>query len=139
MITAKIIQDLAGLNNLDRLIPGRASNMARQMAEDARDIVKSSWSGRSPSAPGDPPAVVSGRLDRSIVAEGSSEGGGLMGILSGKGSKILWSVKATVEHGIYQEVGTNRMDPRPYLSPAVEIVSSRLGDYAKTVFEIRIS
>lgn len=136
MITARAIKDLSGLDTLDRIIPGRASKMAQKMAEDARDIVRAHWSSTSPSPPGQPPAVVSGRLDASIEVDSSSEGGGgVLGLLGGK-SKYYFAVRAEAKHGMFQELGTVKMEARPFLAPAVEIVASRVGDYAKTVFEM---
>jgi len=60
------------------------------------------------SAPGDPPAVDSGRLRQSIVAL--------------KVDQFRWRVGTNVEYALYLEFGTRRMAPRPFLRPAAEKV-----------------
>jgi phage gpG-like protein len=60
------------------------------------------------SAPGDPFATDTGRLRASIThALGRDERG------------LYARVGTDVEYGAYLELGTSRMDPRPYLRPAL--------------------
>lgn len=58
------------------------------------------------SAPGDPPAVNTGRLRQSITALQISPG--------------RWRVGTNVEYAIFLEWGTRKMAPRPFMRPAVE-------------------
>lgn len=57
------------------------------------------------SAPGDPPAVDTGRLRQSITALKITPG--------------HWRVGTNVEYAIYLEFGTRRVAPRPFFRPAV--------------------
>jgi len=83
----------------------------RKCARNLRDTclfleghIKKSF-GKSPSAPGEPPGVISGTLKRSITNE--VEG------LTGR-------VGTNVEYGKYLELGTEHIAPRPFLRPALE-------------------
>ncbi|BDP42923.1 hypothetical protein DAETH_28920 [Deinococcus aetherius] len=60
------------------------------------------------SAPGDPPAVDTGRLRQSIVA---------LKIAPGR-----WRVGTNVEYAFWLEFGTRRIAPRPFMRPAAEKV-----------------
>ena len=65
------------------------------------------------SAPGEPPAVITGRLMNSITAEAI-------------GSGLTFEVGPTVNYGRYLEQGTKnkdgstKMDARPFMGPALE-------------------
>jgi HK97 gp10 family phage protein len=72
---------------------------------------KTSMSPNGPSAPGEPPAVDTGRLRASITHR--LEGGGY-------DSKTRGYVGTNVEYGPYLEFGTSRMAARPWLTPALE-------------------
>lgn len=58
------------------------------------------------SAPGDPPAVDTGRLRQSIVA---------LKIEPGR-----WRVGTNLEYALYLEFGTRRIAPRPFMRPAAD-------------------
>lgn len=58
------------------------------------------------SAPGEPPAPDIGNLKNSIEAT--------------QQRRLLWWVHDGVEYGLYLELGTSRMAPRPFMVPAVE-------------------
>lgn len=58
------------------------------------------------SAPGDPPAVNTGRLRQSITALKISPG--------------HWRVGTNVEYAIVLEFGSRRMAPRPFMRPAAD-------------------
>jgi len=59
------------------------------------------------SAPGQPPAVDTGRLWSSITADFRDDG-------------LTGEVGPTVFYGKYLELGTSRMAPRPFMEPALE-------------------
>lgn len=60
------------------------------------------------SAPGDAPAVDTGRLRQSIVAL--------------KVGDARWRVGTNVQYALYLEFGTRRMAPRPFIRPVIEKV-----------------
>lgn len=59
------------------------------------------------SAPGQPPAVQSGRLWNSITVAAMDSG-------------LSAEVGPTVNYGAYLEKGTKNMDPRPFMQPAFD-------------------
>ena len=86
---------------------------ATATAEDAKaSIIDGAISGSRhvASAPFDPPNRDSGELDESIH----------VGDLIETPGQIQTSVIVGAEHGIYLELGTSRMLPRPFLQPATE-------------------
>ena len=69
-----------------------------------------------PSEPGETPAIQTGTLRRSIIADILKDGGeyiGLVGPMATVGGKSL-------KYAYWLEFGTPRMRARPYLRPAVE-------------------
>ncbi len=64
----------------------------------------------SPSSPGEPPAVDTGRLRASVTHV--VEGGGFKAIKGFVGTNVVY--------GRYLEVGTSKIAPRPWLTPALE-------------------
>ena len=66
------------------------------------------YGGHQASAPGEPPANDTGHLTNSVSHRmtGPTEG----------------VVEVGAEYGVYLEMGTSRMAPRPFLGPAVEKV-----------------
>lgn len=119
-------KDIRALDLLERLLPGRADNMARTLAEDTKEFIHASWSAISPSQPGEAPAVVSGELDRSIHVE--------------RVGPTAHAVVVEANHGRYLEKGTVKMEARPFLTPAAMFVAEmKLGSRAKEVFKIGYS
>ncbi len=64
--------------------------------------------GTTPSAPGEPPARVSGELMDSVAYEVAD---------TGKGVSVM--VGAAASYALALEYGTRRMAPRPFLRPAL--------------------
>lgn len=88
------------------------SEMKRSMTgpKSGREYNRGRTRNRRPhraSAPGEPPAVDSGTLLNSIST------------LPG-GTEFEAVVTVGAEYGAYLEFGTRRMDPRPYVRPALE-------------------
>ncbi|HQM02115.1 MAG TPA: HK97 gp10 family phage protein [Ruminococcus flavefaciens] len=73
-----------------------------------RDI-KENMSPNSPSAPGEPPAVVTGRLRASITHRVQVESGEVAGY-----------VGTNVEYAPDLEFGTSKILPRPFMLPALQ-------------------
>lgn len=72
--------------------------------------------GHHPSAEGNPPAIDTGNLRRSITYNMISESEGEVG-----------SLQATAPYGFFLEVGTSRMPrPRPWLKPATDMSKEKI-------------
>jgi hypothetical protein len=71
------------------------------------------------SAPGQPPAVDLGYLVNSIATV--------------RVSKLTTAVVVYAEYGIYLEMGTVRMAPRPYLEPAFDENVAKIGGELKAI------
>ena len=75
-----------------------------------------------PSEPGETPAIQTGTLRRSIIADILKDGGeyiGLVGPMATVGRQSLKYAK-------WLELGTRKMKPRPYLRPAVEKLKRKI-------------
>ena len=80
----------------------------RQAAIFLESYIKKSF-GTSPSSPGEPPGVDTGRLRNSITHE-----------IEESLWDIIGRVGTNVEYGKWLELGTKDMSPRPYLRRAIE-------------------
>lgn len=65
------------------------------------------------SAPGEPPATDTGRLASSITVLKKGD---------------AWYAGTGEDYGLYLELGTRDMEPRPWLKPAAEHAAARLED-----------
>jgi HK97 gp10 family phage protein len=99
-----------------------------------RSISVGNKTGRSPSAPGQPPHVVTGTLRSSIGTQIIREPGkvrGFIGVRKGATSVGVGKGKTRMmipdSYGFYLEVGTSRMAARPFLRPTVTNNRARLG------------
>lgn len=52
--------------------------------------------------------------------------GALKGSISADVDGLSFEVGPTVEHGLYQELGTSEMPPQPYLAPAFDEVEPQI-------------
>ena len=68
------------------------------------------------SAPGEAPAVDTGNLKNSIVAEPVGDG------------TRNWMVSVGAEYAAYLELGTVDIEPRPYMRPAAEEANQQIED-----------
>lgn len=96
----------------------RASLLVRATALNVQAHAQASMSGskrgrqyrrHQASAPGEAPAIDTGTLFNSITVEVAGE--------------LSAAVGTNVEHGLHTEFGTSRMEPRPWLAPAMEAVA----------------
>ena len=87
----------------------------KESAEALRDELKADLGVRAgrPSAPGEPPAMDSGRLRDSVFAETDADG------LSAR-------VGSDLDYAAHLEFGTTRMAARPWLLPAFERMKPRI-------------
>jgi len=74
------------------------------------------------SKPGEPPAVDMGVLRASIMSDVSVKGKEVTGKVGPDIEHIAAKTEAgtDVEYGLYLEVGTSKMQPRPFLRPALK-------------------
>lgn len=112
------------LDRLIREIPGRADQVTAIAADLVVNDIRSHWSGHSPSAPGDSPAVASGELDASIVATKIAGG-----------DRPTYQVTGTAGHAVFLEKGTRKMARRPFIYPAMQRMRSELAGVFKLLFK----
>lgn len=108
---------LEGLEEVLAKIDREAEELARKQERGmtkacliVEAYAKEHMSPESPSSPGEPPAVVTGQLRASIGHQVVEEDGKVVGYVG---------VPAAVPYGEYLEFGTSRMQPRPFLNPAL--------------------
>lgn len=112
------------LTRIERNVEESTGEFLRDAAQWLVNDIRSNWSARSPSSRGNPPAVVTGNLDSSVVAESTGRDGG--GRFSNTVSAIRWYVRVDTSKGVdprnrggYGGVLENALN-RPYFAPAVE-------------------
>lgn len=90
--------------------------------EEAKRLIRSPKSGRTytrrgkrqqASAPGEPPASVTGRLLRSFRVKVDK-------------TRLIATVSANIRHAPWLEHGTRRMAPRPFMRPAARNVAKKV-------------
>ncbi len=117
-VTIKL--DTLKLDALILVLPDRASEIIRTATFDLEADIKLSISGPSPSAPGDPPGVVTGNLLNSINSEVSD---------------VQGVVNVGADYGIDLEFGTRKMAARPFVQPAVDRLSDNFDSYFDGFFD----
>ena len=123
--------EIVGLDDLEQQLKAKAEDIRRAQRrgiEKACLIVESyakeHMSPESPSAPGEPPAVVTGTLRASITHRLEEEDGDTVGY-----------VGTNVEYAPYLEFGTSRMAARPFMFPALETNRTNIVDAIKDELE----
>lgn len=102
---------------------GKALHLIERRAKEKLAETSHKRGTPTPSAPGDPPSLVSGALRRSIQVEGPAPTG-----------PISWEgrVGPTIEYGRIQELGGQAghatLPARPYLSPAFDDVMPEIAE-----------
>lgn len=119
-ITLKL--DTKKLDQLDKDVPGRADQIVRKLAFDWVRIARDNMSSTSPSAPGEPPGVVTGTLKNSINAEPVKPG--------------TWKLHDGTEYGAAQEFGTLTLPARPWFEPALREVADSAPEELKAVVNL---
>lgn len=80
------------------------------------------------SRPGEPPAIDTGILRASIMNEVELKGISVEGKV-GPDIELIAAkapVGTNVEYGYYLEIGTSKMEPRPFLRPAIKRTKSKV-------------
>ena len=80
------------------------------------------------SKPGEPPAVDTGILRASVMSEVKIKGSEITGKVGPDIEHIKEKTEAgtDVEYGLYLEVGTKNMQPRPFLRPALRRMKNKI-------------
>jgi len=135
MIKINIKKDLRGLDVMEKQIPKRIYNTTKELADQIADIIHKSWSESAPSSPGNPPAVVTGKLDRSVRVE--RQGRSLEGRFTSGKDAAIWAVLIGEKYAATLEHGGGSILPRPFVLPAALQVADGLPDAYREVFNIR--
>ena len=110
---------------------GATKEATKETAELLRDTIKEHWSVSAPSSPYDPPAERTGNLDSAVRV--SERGRDERGRFSSADSAAYYVTANAQDGDNYHgrgnygpplELGTEIMEPRPFMAPAVELVSS---------------
>lgn len=113
--TVVVRMDTSGLDKLLEQLPYRMTKATDVFVNAVADDIDANWSSSSPSAPGKPPAVVTGDLKRSRKITISSKWR----------TKNAFKLEFTAEHAGFLEYGTlnadgsTRMEARPFFRPAI--------------------
>ena len=129
MMKVRFVSDLTGINALDAGMQALTNEAIRETMEDIHTMIMSRWSEISPSAPGQPPAVVTGTLGSSIHWQPTNATGQFA---SGKDA-VAWSLRVEAEYGAALEFGVpeRNLEPRPFLRPALDAAKDALGNHIK--------
>lgn len=114
--------DTKKLDQLEAAVPGRADQVVQKLAFDWVRIARDSMSSSSPSAPGEPPGVVTGDLKNTINAE--------------QVKPCTWKLHDGVEYGAAQEFGTLTLPARPWFEPALREVADSAPEELKAVVNV---
>lgn len=138
MMNVQIRKDFRGIDHylgteFKRDIGNATQESAMQIVTD----IRGSWSGQSPSSPGNPPAVVSGELDRSIKVK---EGRDVAGRFATTENAVSYAITVESDYGAALEFGdpSKNLAPRPFLRPALFRFKNKMGDKYKSVFRFRM-
>lgn len=113
-----------GIDKMLQEDPIKVQAATKEAAQAVLDDVRDHWSGASPSAPGAPPAVVTGRLDQS----------GRVRFVKG-GLLAEYRVVFEVVYAKFLENGTRRMAARPFMEPATQRARRKLKQYYLKLFK----
>lgn len=129
MMKVRFVSDMTNLDIIDGSISMLTSEAIRETMEDIHTMIMSRWSEVSPSAPGQPPAIVTGTLGSSIHFQPTSSGGQF----ASSKDAVAWSLKVESEYGAALEFGVpeRNLEPRPFIRPAIEAAKDALGSHIK--------
>jgi len=83
-----------------------AGQLVQYLAQTMEGDVKTNFSTKSPSDPGDPPGVDTGNLKNNTIAQPDGPD--------------AWAVVVGPDYGLHLEYGTENMAARPFMLPAFE-------------------
>lgn len=117
----RLAAEAAAIKGLDRLAGEIAQDARESMDYDGkgRDYTRKNGRGqrrfyKRSSAPYDPPVKQTGALQRSVQVEPRG--------------RFVRAVGTNEAVGLYLELGTRKMDPRPWLRPALYKFTGRTGE-----------
>lgn len=123
--------DLRKLELVEKKVPTNTSKACREAAEALARDIRSNWSPVKPSAPFTAPAKDTGNLDSSVKVD--ALGRNARGQFASGDDAIAHYVRIDTTtgknyhgRGAYEwflEEGTERMDERPFLQPAIDRLS----------------
>jgi hypothetical protein len=106
-----------------------------EMANVLVSQIRGSWSLNSPSSVGSPPAIVTGNLDSSVVAEPTGRDD--KGRFADKENTTVMFVRVDTSEGMipedrgnYAPVLEEKLE-RPFIEPAIEVVAPMIGAIMK--------
>ena len=117
------IQRIVGVTNKQQQAFIMAAEEAGELLRN--EVVRTLSSSRSPSAPGQPPGVVTGTLRNSIFANVR---------ITGKNRATI-EVGTRVKYAGFLEYGTSRMAPRPFMRNSIAKITPQIN--AKVQARIR--
>lgn len=109
----------AALERQIQRTPGKKKQINRKIAMDWVRDMRTNMSKSSPSAPGNPPGVVTGNLVNSIEAREEGDGYGIYG----------------ADYGLILESGSAHMESRPFIRPSAERVAKTLPKEFEAIVE----
>lgn len=89
--------------NVEQLLESRFETAIKEVAEVGQKSAKALVSGPSPSAPGNPPGIITGWLRDSITIA--------------QQDRYHWILLAGAHYSLYLEFGTYKMAARPFMRP----------------------
>jgi len=135
------VKETKRLDRLEREMPQRVGAALRDAAEAFKSDIRDNWSGNSPSAWGEAPAVVTGNLDSAISVE--QTGRDVLGRFSRTPDAQAWFVRVDTAKGDNPmdrgDYATVLEDPaqlnRPFIDPAVKRMEGVYPFFFKSIFK----
>lgn len=126
---------------LDRGLRNILPNISADLDSLTNDVVTylhQNWSKSSPSDPGNPPAIVTGALDKSVRKE--SSGRDIRGRFASKENSVAWFIRvgdgtAWYAADLQEGRDSTNLAPRPYIDPALESIEDKVPDGLKLSFK----
>lgn len=128
------------VTKFERSVEDSTGEFLKIAAEWLVNDIRSNWSSRSPSSRGSAPAVVSGNLDSSVIAEKTGRSSG--GQFASTADATSWFVRVDTAKGSdpqgrggYAKVLEDELK-RPFFNPAVERLKAVYEDLAKRTIKV---
>jgi hypothetical protein len=129
MISMRFKADFRSMIRIESLAKKRSAEITTEAAEMLVADIRSNWSAQSPSSVGNPPAVVTGNLDSSVVVD--AQGRDTAGRFAGGGDVTVRFVRVDTskgsnpgDRGNYAHILEDSLN-RPFMAPAIERAASQ--------------